>query len=71
MQQAELEARRQREADITALAAIGPRKKPRLDQPVAAGANASPDSPLAAATPAGAAEADSQASNAKVCSTLT
>ena len=71
MQQAEMEARRQREADITALAAIGPRKKPRLDQPGAAGASASPDSPIAAPTPAGAPDADAQASTAKVCCTLT
>ena len=31
MQQQELEAVRQREANLTALAAIGPRKKRRLD----------------------------------------
>lgn len=31
MQRAELEELRQREANLTALQAIGPRKKPRLD----------------------------------------
>lgn len=33
MQRAELEELRQREANLTALQAIGPRKKPRLDGP--------------------------------------
>lgn len=37
MQRAELEELRQREANLTALQAIGPRKKPRLDGPSAAG----------------------------------
>lgn len=64
MQMEETEAKKQRDANITALAAIGPRRKlPRLDQPAAAGA-AAPDSPAAAATPAGASDADSQASAA-------
>lgn len=31
MQRAEMEELRQREANLTALQAIGPRKKPRLD----------------------------------------
>lgn len=33
MQRAELEELRQREANLTALQAIGPRKKPKLDGP--------------------------------------
>lgn len=33
MQRAELEELRQREANLTALQAIGPRKKPRLEGP--------------------------------------
>lgn len=33
MQRAEMEELRQREANLTALQAIGPRKKPRLDAP--------------------------------------
>lgn len=33
MQRAEMEEVRQREANMTALQAIGPRKKPRLDGP--------------------------------------
>ncbi|CAH0716676.1 unnamed protein product, partial [Brenthis ino] len=37
MQRAELEELRQREANLTALQAIGPRKKPRLDGPGGAG----------------------------------
>ncbi|XP_049884871.1 transcription initiation factor TFIID subunit 4 isoform X2 [Pectinophora gossypiella] len=37
MQRAELEELRQREANLTALQAIGPRKKPRLDGPGVAG----------------------------------
>ncbi|CAH0746330.1 unnamed protein product [Diatraea saccharalis] len=37
MQRAELEELRQREANLTALQAIGPRKKPRLDGPAGAG----------------------------------
>lgn len=37
MQRAELEELRQREANLTALQAIGPRKKPRLDGPGGSG----------------------------------
>lgn len=37
MQRAELEELRQREANLTALQAIGPRKKPRLEGPGGAG----------------------------------
>lgn len=33
MQRAEMEELRQREANLTALQAIGPRKKPRIDGP--------------------------------------
>ena len=33
LQQAEMEELRQREANLTALAAIGPRKKKKLDDP--------------------------------------
>ncbi|CAH2103468.1 unnamed protein product [Euphydryas editha] len=40
MQRAELEELRQREANLTALQAIGPRKKPRLDGPGGAGDSA-------------------------------
>ncbi|XP_075991597.1 transcription initiation factor TFIID subunit 4-like isoform X2 [Anticarsia gemmatalis] len=41
MQRAELEELRQREANLTALQAIGPRKKPRLDGPGGSGDSAS------------------------------
>ncbi|XP_026760406.2 transcription initiation factor TFIID subunit 4 isoform X4 [Galleria mellonella] len=41
MQRAELEEMRQREANLTALQAIGPRKKPRLEGPSGAGDTAS------------------------------
>lgn len=37
MQRAELEELRQREANLTALQAIGPRKKPKLEGPGGAG----------------------------------
>ena len=37
MQRAELEELRQREANLTALQAIGPRKKARLDMPGGSG----------------------------------
>ncbi|XP_062526848.1 transcription initiation factor TFIID subunit 4 isoform X6 [Bombyx mori] len=42
MQRAELEELRQREANLTALQAIGPRKKPRLEAPGASGDTATP-----------------------------
>lgn len=38
MQQQELAQMRQRDANLTALAAIGPRKKRKLDSPGASGA---------------------------------
>lgn len=44
MQRAELEELRQREANLTALQAIGPRKRPRLDGPATSG-----DAPAAGA----------------------
>uniref|UniRef100_A0A6V7I563 Transcription initiation factor TFIID component TAF4 C-terminal domain-containing protein n=1 Tax=Bracon brevicornis TaxID=1563983 RepID=A0A6V7I563_9HYME len=45
MQRAEMEELRQREANVTALQAIGPRKKPKLDGP-AAGSNSGTSSGL-------------------------
>lgn len=42
MQRAEMEEVRQREANMTALQAIGPRKKARLDGSVADGSIAAP-----------------------------
>ncbi|CAH0402195.1 unnamed protein product [Chilo suppressalis] len=45
MQRAELEELRQREANLTALQAIGPRKKPRLDGPAGAGDGGSNQTP--------------------------
>jgi hypothetical protein len=39
MQRAEMEELRQREANITALQAIGPRKKPKLEAGVMAGSS--------------------------------
>lgn len=46
MQRVELEELRQREANLTALQAIGPRKKPRLDGPGGVGDSASTSSTL-------------------------
>lgn len=50
MQRAEMEELRQREANLTALQAIGPRKKPKLDT---GGATASPASSGLNATSSG------------------
>ncbi|XP_023938209.1 transcription initiation factor TFIID subunit 4 [Bicyclus anynana] len=44
MQRVELEELRQREANLTALQAIGPRKKPRIDGPGGSGDNSIPSS---------------------------
>ncbi|XP_007906140.2 transcription initiation factor TFIID subunit 4 [Callorhinchus milii] len=51
MQQQELAQMRQRDANVTALAAIGPRKKRKLDFPGQAGAGVTTESENAASTP--------------------